>query len=196
LELYETDRLDVVGLASAELDRARRQHDAEYLSLPFLSTLAVGFDVTRPPFDDPRLRRAFVLAADRETLAAGFYHNEFLATGGFIPPGMPGHAPGIGLPYDPEYARRLMAEAGYPGGSGFPLITLLIPSSARMETACDYLQRQWQEILAVTIAWREAFERIDWQLIARALYDSQRLGLAVGLLKPFANPPGLWHHSS
>jgi ABC-type transport system substrate-binding protein len=46
--------------------------------------------------------------------------------GGMIPPGMPGHSPGIGLPYDPPKARQLLAEAGYPGGRGFPEINVLI----------------------------------------------------------------------
>jgi len=163
-----------VDLAAAELDRARRQHDAEYMSWPFLSTFVVGFDVSRPPFDDPQLRRAFVLAADRETLAAVVDHgNDFPATGGFIPPGMPGHSPEIGLPYDPEQARRLMAEAGYPGGSGFPLTTFLIPAFPRIQTACDYLQMQWQETLGVPMI-REFVERIDWPLIAHALYNTPR----------------------
>jgi ABC-type oligopeptide transport system substrate-binding subunit len=173
LERYEADRVDVIGVAAAELDRARRQHDGEYVSWPSLSTFAVGFDVTRPPFDDVRLRRAFVLAADRETLA-GLDHYEFPGTGGFIPPGMPGHAPGIGLPYDPEHARRLMAEAGYPGGAGFPLITLIIPDFPRIQAICDNLQRQWQETLGATIARRVVIERIDWQLIVRALDESRR----------------------
>jgi ABC-type oligopeptide transport system substrate-binding subunit len=173
LKLYETDRLDVVGLASAELEHARRQHDAEYVSWPSLTTGTLGFDVMRPPFDDPRLRRAFVLAADREALTS-FDSYDVPATGGFIPPGMPGHSPEIGLPYDPEQARRLMAEAGYPGGAGFPLITILAPAFPRIQTICDHLQQQWQETLGVTIAWREVLERVDWQLIVRTLYETPR----------------------
>ena len=83
------------------------------------------FDVSRPPFDDVRVRRAFVLATDREALVKAARPDCFPATGGFVPPGMPGHSPGIGLPYDPGQARRLLAEAGYPGGQGFPVVECL-----------------------------------------------------------------------
>jgi ABC-type oligopeptide transport system substrate-binding subunit/class 3 adenylate cyclase len=176
LELYETDRLDVMDLAVAELERARQQYHTEYVSWPWLTTIAMGVDVSRPPFDDVRLRRAFAFATDRETLAAVVLHgSDFPATGGFIPPGMPGHSPGIGLPYDPEHARRLMAEAGYPGGTGFPLITLLTPSFPAMQAASDYLRRQWQDTLGVTFT-KADIERIDWQMIARELYDTARAG--------------------
>ena len=82
-----------------------------------LVTEYVGFDANRPPFDDPRVRRAFALAINRETLADVVYQGYVSpATGGFVPPGMPGHSAGIGLPYDPEQAARLLAEAGYPDG--------------------------------------------------------------------------------
>jgi oligopeptide transport system substrate-binding protein len=112
----------------------------------------LGFDVRRSPFDDVRVRRAFVLAANRETLVdavRGEYASP--ATGGLIPPGIPAHSPGIGLPYDPEQARQLLAEAGYPGGRGFPDVDTLIMDSFIPDI--QHLQAQWGENLGVEIHW-------------------------------------------
>ncbi len=82
----------------------------------------MSFDTTRPPFDDVRVRQAFAHALDRPALAQAVLHGLVSpATGGLVPPGLPGHAAGIGLVYDPERARRLLAEAGYLDGRGFPV---------------------------------------------------------------------------
>ncbi len=164
LQMYEADALDILplwGLPPTKMDRARQRYAGEYISVPWLVTLYVVFDVSRPPFDDVRVRRAFVLATDRETLAdvamRGYY---FPATGGFIPPGMPGHSPRIGLRYDPDQARQLLVEAGYPGGCGFPSIASLTSRGSNWVIASEYLQRQWRENLGIEVTW----EKMEWPL--------------------------------
>jgi oligopeptide transport system substrate-binding protein len=155
LEAYETGDLDVLDLTHfppAEVERAHRRHAGEYISEPVLCTVYVGFNAGRPPFDDLRVRRAFVLATDRERLAdlsvPGLYAP---ASGGFVPQGMPGHSPGIALPYDPEQARRLLADAGCPGGRGFPRVGLLTWTAPAPAMICEYLREQWRENLGVEI---------------------------------------------
>jgi ABC-type oligopeptide transport system substrate-binding subunit/class 3 adenylate cyclase len=155
LEMYEADRLDVLDLSelpAAEKDRARERHAGEYISLPGRSTNYLGFDVSRPPFDDQRVRRALALAIDKQALAQvhlGGYASP--ATGGFVPPGMPGHSPGIGLPYDPQQARQLLADAGYPGGRGFPDVDAV---NLWDQALGQYLQTLWRENLGIEIAWQ------------------------------------------
>jgi ABC-type transport system substrate-binding protein len=63
---------------------------------------------------------------------------------------MPGHSAGIGLPYDPGQARHLLAEAGYPGCSGFPGVNWL--THPFFKPYAEYLQAQWRENLGVEIA--------------------------------------------
>jgi oligopeptide transport system substrate-binding protein len=160
-EEYEADSLDIFELTDlpvSDRDLARQRHAGEYISAPGMSTFYAGFDVSRPPFDDRRVRQAFVLATDRDRLAdVGLGGYSSPATGGFIPLGIPGHLPGIGLPYDPGQARILLAEAGYPKGRGFPDVDCLNPRHPSAKAMAEYLQSQWWENLGVEIKW-EAME--------------------------------------
>jgi ABC-type transport system substrate-binding protein len=84
-----------------------------------------GFDTTRPPFNDARVRRAFAGAVDWHRLVA-LTSPEATAATSLLPPGMPGRSETDFSPvHDPAAARALLAEAGYPGGAGFPKVALV-----------------------------------------------------------------------
>ena len=187
-QMYEDDRLDIFYpalLPPAEHDRARQRYAGEYASGPWLSTQYVGFDTSRPPFDDRRVRRAFTLATDRETLAGVTLRGyNFPATGGLVPPGMPGHSPGIGLPYDPEQARRLLAETGYPGGRGFPGVEALTTDDPTADIEKESLRAQWRESLGVEITWTPMPQG---ELIDRLSTDPPHLW-GMGWLADYADP--------
>jgi ABC-type transport system substrate-binding protein/class 3 adenylate cyclase len=86
-----------------------------------LSTTFLGFNVGTQPMADERVRRALAHAIDSAALVADSPGVDLAAgSGGAIPPVIPGHSDGAGLPYDPDRARTLLAEAGFPGGEGLP----------------------------------------------------------------------------
>ncbi len=97
-----------------------------------------------PPLDDVRIRRALVHALDRREFAT--MRGVSPALGGMVPPGMTGHSPEVDLPYDIALARRLLAEAGYPGGQGFPVLIGIMSGSPSLG---DEIVRQWSEGLGV-----------------------------------------------
>jgi len=99
------------------------------LSTPALAVQFYGFNASKPPFNDPLVRRAFAMALDRQELVDSVLHGlAVVARHGLVPPGLPEYPYDLvpGIPYDPERARTLLAEAGYPGGKGFPRIQLQV----------------------------------------------------------------------
>jgi oligopeptide transport system substrate-binding protein len=182
LEMYERDKLDVVDVTALEVDRMRQLYAGEYRRFPQLATAYLQFDVSRPPFDDVRVRQAFVLATDREELVKAARPNCFPATGGFVPPGMPGHVSGTGLPPNLQRARRLLAEAGYPNGQGFPVVECVArPDQADLG---ETLQAQWADSLGINITW----ETVEWQTILARLGEQVPHLLIMGWMSDYPDP--------
>ena len=118
---------------------------------PALSTRYVGFVADAPPFDDLRVRRAFAHAIDRNRWNDDRGGGKPATSGGFVPPAMPGHSHRIGLDYDPERARELLAEAGYPDGRGLPRIRIAAYSSSWAEPVADQWRRNLQARVSVAV---------------------------------------------
>ncbi len=93
------------------------------VSCPAMSTSFLGFHPQRAPFDDARVRRAFAHAIDRQRFARAF-GGTAAPTGGLIPPSMPGHSHAVAPAFDPDRARALLREAGYPDGRALGEIVL------------------------------------------------------------------------
>jgi oligopeptide transport system substrate-binding protein len=156
LDRYEEGTYDIASLDRPDLiEYGRRMYPDEYVTQPALYTLYICFDSTRPPFDDVRVRRAFVHAVDRQALVNMVYHGSVSpATGGLVPPGMPGHLTGGALPYDPDRARQLLSDAGYANGRGFPVIEAWTSESVVASPNPVYLTTQWRDHLGVQVQWQ------------------------------------------
>jgi ABC-type transport system substrate-binding protein len=129
---FEAGDLDYTGISSTEA--AWIQFDAtlgpQLREVPSLSTEYLGFDTSRPPFDDVRVRRAFTQAVDWRRVVE-LATNDATPANSMVPPGIPGRSDANFLPaHDPDAARAALAEAGYPNGAGFPVVTFLSGGSA------------------------------------------------------------------
>jgi ABC-type oligopeptide transport system substrate-binding subunit/class 3 adenylate cyclase len=152
-ESNEIDLLSVRSLAQKERQRLINSHPKELVTYPNYGVSCLSFNVKRPPLDDVRIRRALGLAINKQKLMPGDVHWKYPATGGFVPPGMPGHVTGIGTHYHPASAQELLAKAGFPNGKGFPVLTLIasewIPSQLLEE-----LVAFWSHHLGIIVSHR------------------------------------------
>ena len=154
IRLYEAGEIDMTGIpySSVErfLDPTEPLHN-ELITGVDLCTGFVVFDVTKPPFDDVKVRQAFSMAFDRGKYIDVMLNGQALPAIGIYPPGLPGFNIGLkGLPYDPERARQLLAESKY--GKGLPPIVYTeagIGSSIGGDVAA--LAQMWKQVLGVEI---------------------------------------------
>lgn len=115
LEAGEADFVDHVPLDA--IDRLAAKPGITVVARPGLRVFFLAFRVDRPPFDDVRLRRAVDLALDREELVRRALRGKTVVASQLVPPTVAGHDPEIASPVvDRDRARRLLAEAGHPGG--------------------------------------------------------------------------------
>jgi oligopeptide transport system substrate-binding protein len=123
-----------------------RQHQGVVVSLQYLDTYMLAFGCAAAPFRDVAYRKAFAMAIDQEYLAQHVWQGlQQQATGGVVPPGVPGHSPGIGLPFDPAAARALLASVP---AVRMPLRMACLPGLGATPAV---LQAAWQTHLGVEV---------------------------------------------
>lgn len=129
--------------------------DYRIISIPGLRVEYYGFQHRDEYFADEKIRRALYQSIDRDFLVDSILlgYGE-PADFGFVPPSMPGYASDsiAALPFDPDTAKALLAEAGYPGGNGFPVLTLQLNGGSKtILDVAEAVQRMLIEHLGLTI---------------------------------------------
>jgi oligopeptide transport system substrate-binding protein len=177
LNLYERGQVDIVWdkeLIPSELMDVLLQRP-DFHTFDFLGTYFFRFNVTRKPFDDPRVRKAFALAVDKERIVKKITKAGERTTSHLVPPGTQNYDSPEGLGHDPELARKLLAEAGYPGGKGFPRFEYLFNAAAGgggkiHENIAIELQQMWRDELGVQMELRQVETQVFWGMQSRLDY--------------------------
>lgn len=127
LNMYRSGQLDMTPVTAGELPGILKDPvlSHELHSWPAAQLIFIGFNAKKiPAFKDLRVRRAMLHAIDRQAICQQVLFGSWTPASELIPEGMRGHDGHQVLTYDPELARKLMSEAGFPNGRGFPAITL------------------------------------------------------------------------
>jgi oligopeptide transport system substrate-binding protein len=146
----------------------------DFHTSPVLATYFYRFNVTRPPFNDPRVRRAIGMAIDKAFMVQRITRCGEPVTGSIVPKGLPDYTPPQGLPYDPAAARALLAEAGYPGGKGFPAFTLLYNKTEQDEHVATAFQSMMRQELGLSVELRNQEWRVYLNSLTQLDYDMAR----------------------
>jgi oligopeptide transport system substrate-binding protein len=142
----------------AQLDAARQR--PEYYVSPYLGTYYFRFNATKPPFTDARVRKALSMAVDREALTKFVTRAGEIPTTTIVPAGMRGYEGVRGLPYDPAAAKKLLAEAGFPDGKGFPKVELVYNTNELHRVVTQAIQQMWKEKLGIQVD----LANVEWKV--------------------------------
>ena len=199
---FEDGELDYAPVGSA--DASWIAYDAalgpQLREVASMSTDYYGFTADTPPFDDVRVRQAFAAAVDWRRIATLAVDEPGSVATSMVPPGIPGRSDVDVVPaYDPVRARELLTEAGYPGGLGFPEVTILSGGSPYDEAVIAELRRELAiDVNAETMDFDAYFDRLDteapqmWFLSWVADYPGRNDFLGVLLGSGSVNNYGRW----
>lgn len=151
---YQQGELDLIGPSSTQLPQIEadptlseqliRQSDA--------STYFMSFNNAAAPFDDVQVRQAFSYAMNRQQYIDQISNGVNTPAGTFLYEGIPGYQTDFQQTFDAEMAQQLLADAGYAGGEGFPVLQLYYNSeSAASQQIATFWAQNFQQVLSVTI---------------------------------------------
>jgi len=162
---YETGAVDLTTVVPnlaimplLEAQRSGRREDVLYG--PQLATYFYRFNCRVKPLTDPRVRRALVLAINRREIIDRAARGGQQPAHAFVPPGMKGYEPAEGIPEDIEEARRLLAEAGYPGGRGLGELAILVNKGFDHVPLAEVIQQRWRTHLGIDVR----IEKVEWKV--------------------------------
>jgi peptide/nickel transport system substrate-binding protein/oligopeptide transport system substrate-binding protein len=188
---FRQGRLEDTPVPTTELRRADAGGEYQYVKRPMFSLRHYGFNSRLKPFDDRRVRRAITAAIDRGGILDDVFMGRYIPARGILPPGTLAFNPGVkGSVFDPAHARALLAEAGYAGGRGLPVITFL--SGVRSERILTEHERIKKGLEAVGV--RAQFQyQTDWPAFVRMLGEGKAAAYLYAWYADIPDPDNFLH---
>ena len=163
---FRAGQLHITGTVPLERVAYYQKEHPELIRIaPYLRSYYYLLNIAKPPLDDLRVRKALALAIDRDAIV------NYVTRGGeepahcFTPPHIGTYRPPETVAFNPEKAKQLLADAGYPNGAGFPALTLLFHTSDLHTRIAEVVQQMWKENLGIDIR----LENVEWKV-----YQSRR----------------------
>ncbi len=134
--------------------------DPNLLTAAYLGNYHYILNTDRPPLDDVRVRRALNMSIDRDSIVKNVTRGGEVPAYSLVPPDCAGYNSRYKIEYNPEKARQLLAEAGYPNGEGFPSFSILYNTLESHKTIAEAIQQMWKENLGIEVG----LENQEWKV--------------------------------
>jgi oligopeptide transport system substrate-binding protein len=168
----------------AKVPYYRREHPELIRIDPYEATYFYRLNTERKPLDNPKVRLALNLAVNRQEIVTDITRAKQRPATGLVPPAMDGYETLDQIHYDPERARQLLAEAGYPNGKGFPKFNILINTHEAHRVIAEAIQQMWKQELGINVG----IENQEWKVFLQSQnqmnYDIARYGWTGDYMDP------------
>lgn len=157
LNMYMLGDVDWIPEPPTNLLRKLMESDPprdDFLPARQLGTYYYKLNVERGALADKRVRQALSLALDREEIIRTAVRGPQEPAFSLVPPGVVGYTSPPAMPANPERARQLLAEAGYPGGTGFQKLEILYHTHEAHKAVAELVRKQWQRELGISVTLR------------------------------------------
>ncbi len=157
LNLFMTGGVDCISEAPPAALREMLQQQPSRNDLnpaPFLSIYFYRLNTTRKPLDDVRVRRALALALNRHEITRAATGAGEIPARSLVPPGIAGYRAQLCDEENRPLAQKLLAEAGYTDGKGFPRFSILYNTHESHQAIAELIRKQWQRGLSITVQTR------------------------------------------
>ncbi len=170
-QLHVTSRVPISKIATYRKERPDVLHDT-----PALITYFYSFNINRPPLDDIRVRRALSLAIERDIITRFITRGGQQPAGHFTPPNTAGFTSRTATLTNIPEAKKLLREAGYPDGRGFPRVEILYNTSEAHRAIAEAIQQMWKKHLGISVGlynqegkvWSDTMRQQNYQIARTA----------------------------
>lgn len=166
-QLHVTSTMPITKIATY-----KAEHSPFYHPHLFAGTYVYRLNVNVPPLNDPRVRRALAMSVDREAIVRDVSRGGQIAAGHFCPPDLAGFTARANVSYDVAAAKKLLAEAGFPEGKGFPRLEILFNTLEGNRLIAEAVQAMWKRNLGIDVGlynqegkvWADSMRTLHYQI--------------------------------
>jgi oligopeptide transport system substrate-binding protein len=175
--MFRVNQLHVTNdVPLAKFPDYRKLENSPFIEAPYLGTYFYLLNTNRPPLDDVRVRRALSLAVDRESLTRNVLYGSNDPAYAITPPGTLGYQPPQLFSHNPEQARQLLAEAGFPNGAGWPALELIYNTSESHRKIAVAVQQMWKDVLNIEVTLANQEWKVYLDSVSEMNFDIARRG--------------------
>ena len=174
--MFRAGQLHYSGIPSDKIQAYSQSDDPSLRIQPYLGVYFYRLNVDKAQLSDKRVRRALGMTINRDQLVSQITKGGQIPAYAITPPGTMGYYPESDLTFDPEGAKKLLAEAGYPNGEGFPTTEILYNTSEGHRKIAVALQQMWKKHLNIDVVLLNQEWKVYLDTVSNHHYEIARAG--------------------